>query len=46
MWTQNSLYGVTATEFTHRLRSFPLAAEPVTLAALNTYRDIEMEPVK
>ena len=35
------LYGLTEAEFTHILSTFPLVAEPVKIAALNAYRDVE-----
>jgi hypothetical protein len=35
------LYGLTETEFAHVLGAFPLVAEPVKIAALNAYRDVE-----
>lgn len=35
------LYGLTETEFAHILATFPLVAEPVKVAALNAYRDVE-----
>ncbi len=35
------LYGLTESEFAHILTTFPLVAEPVKLAALNAYRDVE-----
>lgn len=35
------LYGLTESEFTHVLTTFPLVAEPVKIAALNAYRDVE-----
>jgi hypothetical protein len=35
------LYGLTEAEFAHVLAAFPLVAEPVKIAALNAYRDVE-----
>jgi hypothetical protein len=35
------LYGLTEVEFAHILGTFPLVAEPVKIAALNAYRDVE-----
>jgi hypothetical protein len=35
------LYGLTEAEFAHVLSAFPLVPEPVKLAALNAYRDVE-----
>jgi hypothetical protein len=35
------LYGLTEAEFAHVLSTFPLVAEPVKIAALNAYRDVE-----
>jgi len=35
------LYGLTEAEFTHILGTFPIVAEPVKVAALNAYRDVE-----
>lgn len=35
------LYGLTEAEFAHILGTFPLVAEPVKIAALNTWRDVE-----
>lgn len=35
------LYGLTENEFAHVLNTFPLVAEPVKIAALNAYRDVE-----
>ncbi len=35
------LYGLTEAEFTHVLSTFPLVPEPVKIAALNAYRDVE-----
>jgi len=35
------LYGLSESEFAHVLSSFPLVAEPVKVAALNAYRDVE-----
>ena len=34
------LYGLSETEFTHILGTFPLVAEPVKVAALNAWRDV------
>ena len=34
-------YGLTEAEFAHILTAFPLISEPVKLATLNAYRDIE-----
>jgi hypothetical protein len=35
------LYGLTEAEFAHILDTFPLVAEPVKIAALNAWRDVE-----
>lgn len=35
------LYGLTEVEFAHVLSTFPLVPEPVKIAALNAYRDVE-----
>jgi len=35
------LYGLSEAEFAHILGAFPLVAEPVKIAALNAYRDVE-----
>lgn len=35
------LYGLTEAEFAHILGTFPLVAEPVKVAALNAYRDVQ-----
>ena len=35
------IYGLTEAEFAHVLSAFPLVAEPVKVAALNAYRDVE-----
>jgi hypothetical protein len=35
------LYGLTEAEFAHVLSTFPLVAEPVKIAALNAWRDVE-----
>ena len=35
------LYGLTEEEFTHILGTFPLVAEPVKVAALNAWRDVQ-----
>ena len=40
------LYGLTESEFTHILTTFPLVSEPVKAAALNAYRDVERGAVK
>ena len=40
------LYDLTEAEFAHILNTFPLVAEPVKLAALNAYRDVERGLVK
>jgi hypothetical protein len=40
------LYGLTESEFAHVLTTFPLVAEPVKVAALNAYRDVERGLVK
>ena len=40
------LYGLTESEFAHILGTFPLVAEPVKVAALNAYRDVERGLVK
>lgn len=46
MWTQNNRYGLTEAEFAHILTTFPLVSDPVKLAALNAYRDVERGLVK
>ena len=46
MWMQNNLNGLTEAEFAHILITFPLVAEPVKVAILNTYRDVERGLVK
>lgn len=35
------LYGLSESEFAHILATFPLVAEPVKIAALNAWRDVE-----
>lgn len=35
------LYGLAEGEFVHVLTIFPLVPEPVKIAALNVYRDVE-----
>ncbi|MGZ8244476.1 MAG: Eco57I restriction-modification methylase domain-containing protein [Methylomagnum sp.] len=40
------LYGLTEAEFAHILGAFPLVAEPVKIAALNAYRDVERGLIK
>ncbi len=35
------LYSLTETEFAHILNTFSLVTEPVEVAALNAYRDVE-----
>ncbi len=35
------LYNVTEEEFTYILRTFPLVADPIKIAAQNAYRDAE-----
>jgi hypothetical protein len=35
------LYGLTESEFTHILATFPLVPDPVKVAAQNAYRDVE-----
>ena len=35
------LYGLSEAEFAHILKTFPLVAEPVKVAALNAWRDVE-----
>ena len=35
------LYGLIKAEFTHILGTFPLLVEPVKVAALNAWRDVE-----
>lgn len=35
------LYGLSEDEFAHILKTFPLVAEPVKVAALNAWRDVE-----
>lgn len=40
------LYGLTEAEFAHILTTFPIVAEPVKVAALNAYRDVERSLVK
>jgi hypothetical protein len=43
---QNNRNGLTEAEFAHILNTFPLAAEPVKVAALNAFRDVERKMVK
>ena len=40
------LYGLTESEFAHVLTTFPLVPEPVKIAALNAYRDVERGLIK
>jgi Eco57I restriction-modification methylase len=40
------LYNLTETEFTHILSTFPIVPEPVKIAALNAYRDVERGLIK
>ena len=40
------LYRLSETEFAHILTTFPLVAEPVKVAALNAYRDVERGLIK
>lgn len=40
------LYGLSEAEFAHILGAFPLVAEPVKIAALNAYRDVERELIR
>ena len=40
------LYGLTEDEFAHILDTFPLAAQPVKVAAHNAYRDVERGLIK
>lgn len=40
------LYGLIRTEFAHIHTTFPLVAEPVKVAALNAYRDVERGLIK
>ena len=40
------LYSLTEAEFAHILDTFPLVAEPIKIAALNAYRDVERGLVK
>jgi hypothetical protein len=40
------LYGLSETEFAHVLTTFPLVPEPVKIAALNAYRDVERGLIK
>lgn len=40
------LYGLTEEEFAYILTTFPLVAEPVKIAALNAYRDVERGLIK
>ena len=40
------LYGLTEYEFAHILTTFPLVPEPVKIAVLNAYRDVERGLVK
>ena len=46
MWMQNNRAAFTEAELAHILTTFPLVAEPVKLAALNAYRDVERGLVK
>lgn len=46
MWPQNSFCDFTEAEFAHILTTFPLVAEPVKVAALNAYRDVERGLIK
>lgn len=40
------LYGLSESEFAHILTTFPLVPEPVKIAALNAYRDVERGLIK
>lgn len=40
MWMQNNRAAFAEAEFTHALATFPLAAEPVKVAAFNVCRDV------
>ena len=40
------LCGLTEEEFVHILRTFPLAPDPVKVAAQNAYRDVERKVVQ
>lgn len=40
------IYQLTETEFQHILNTFPLVPEPVKIAALNAYRDVELGLIK
>ena len=40
------IYGLTEDEFAYVLNTFPLVAEPVKAAALNSYRDVERRLVE
>lgn len=40
------LYGLTESEFAHVLTTFPLVPEPVKIAALDAYRDVERGLIK
>ena len=40
------LYGLSETEFAHILSTFPIVPDPVKLAALNAYRDVERGLIK
>jgi hypothetical protein len=40
------LYGLTEAEFSHILTTFPIVAEPVKVATLNAYHDVERGLVK
>lgn len=41
MWMQNNRTVFAGTGFAHALTTFPLVADPVKVAALNAYRDVE-----
>jgi hypothetical protein len=40
------LYGLSESEFAHVLSAFPIVPEPVKIAALNAYRDVERGLIK
>lgn len=41
MWVQSNRAAFTEAEFAHILTTFPLVADPVKVAALNAYCDVE-----
>ncbi len=41
-----NLYGLTEAEFSYILTTFPIVSEPVKIAALNAYRDVERGLIK